>query len=115
MYQSLYEEVANGSGQVERENEILAFDHAIHLLELAERSGPGSKDAVDAQFYLHRLWVFFIEDLTKEDNLLSEQLKADIISVGIWVLREIERLRQGESKSFGDLISVMTFMKDGLQ
>ena len=114
MYQSSYQEVVDDSSQAERENEVMAFDRAIEMLEAAELQGIPSIAAVEAQFFVHRMWVFFIEDLTDERNVFDDQLKADLISVGIWIIREIERLRQGECHSFKDIISVSKAIRDGL-
>ena len=114
MYQSTYLEVSNESGRSERDNETVAFEKALDLLYAAQKHGAGSMQAIEAQFFVHRLWVFFLEDLTKQENSFDDLLKADIISIGIWVLREIERLRQGESKDFNDLIEVSKMLKQGL-
>lgn len=114
MYQSSYQEIRNDGSQAERENESVAFDKALELLYAAQEHGVGSMQAIEAQFFVHRLWVFFIEDLTKKENGFDDILKADIISVGIWVLQEIERLRQGQSKDFKNLIEVSKMLKQGL-
>ncbi len=46
--------------------------------------------------------------------MLPKELKAAIISVGIFVLKEIERIRQGESNDYATLIEITQSIRDGL-
>ena len=61
-----------------------------------------------------RLWTTIIDDLGSEENALPKELKAAIISVGIFVLKEIERIRQGESNDYDTLIEITRSIRDGL-
>lgn len=115
MYQNSYEEIVKNSGKKKRDNEGLALDHSIELMQKAQKSGMASVDAIEAQFFLNRLWTFFIEDLSSPDNTLPNQIKADIISIGIWILRETEQIRRGESEDFRDLIEVSQSLREGLR
>ena len=36
----------------------------------------------------------FIEDLAIPENGLPDKLRADIISIGLWVVKEADRLRE---------------------
>ena len=46
---------------------------------------------------------------------LPQDTRAQLISIGIWVLREADHIRQGRSASFGSLIDVNTMIRDGLK
>ena len=115
MYQNRYEEIVENSSKTERDSEALALDHSIELMEKAQLCGVSSREAIEAQFFVNRLWVFFIEDLSSPENLLPERIKADIISIGIWILRETEQIRRGESKDFDSLIEVSQAIREGLR
>jgi len=115
MYQNSYEQIVEDSSNTERDSEGLALDHAIELMEKAQICGMKSKEAVEAQFFVNRLWVFFIEDLSSPQNMLPDQVKADIISIGIWALRETEQIRRGESPDFLGLIEVSQAIREGLR
>ena len=43
-----------------------------------------------------------------------EDLRAQLISIGIWMMKEIERLRTGATASFADLIEINAIIRDGL-
>src|SRR5262245_31292559 len=106
MYKFYYNEVLDESPKEAREQERTALERTIDLLQEAEKKGPGSREAIEAIFYVRKLWGIFIEDLAKADNGLPPKLRADLVSVGLWVMRETEEIRQGRSKNFTALIDV---------
>lgn len=114
MYQFTYAEVVEDSPQEMRARERDALDRAIDLMRQAERAAPRSPEAEDALIYTRRLWAIFLEDLSSGGNDLPETLRAQLISIGLWVLKEIERLRTGATTSFADLIDITAIIRDGL-
>src|SRR3569832_376714 len=104
MYKVSYTEILEDSGGESRSREQVAFDHALDLLTIADKSGPRSAEAQAAISYIQKLWNFLIEDLANPANSLSEQLRADLISVGIWVFREADRILLDPEITFAALI-----------
>jgi flagellar biosynthesis activator protein FlaF len=115
MYPFAYAEVVEDSSENSRERDAQALDVSIALLRKAEESGPDSVESVHALYYATRLWSAFIEDLGRPENGLSQQLRAALISVGISVIREAERIRAGSSTSFKHLIEISTIVREGLK
>jgi len=115
MYRFSYAEVLEETPQSARERERLAIQHSIDLLKAAQDKGPSSREAIEALQFLRKLWAFFIEDLAKADNDLPKQLRADLISIGLWLMREAEQIRLGQSSNFNGLIEVSQLIADGLQ
>lgn len=115
MYQFTYADILSDDMAQARRVERQAFDEAVRRLETARARGPESREAVEAFVYLDRFWKILLEDLAHPDNGLPQSLKASLISVGIWVLREIEALRLGRSHSFDALIEVNALIRDGLK
>lgn len=114
MYKFSYEEAMSDAGLRQRENERLAIEQSIALLKSAERAGVNSREAVEAIFYLNRLWSYLLEHVAKADNALPDELRAKIISIGIWLLREAEAVSNGKSKNFAGLIEISAVMAEGL-
>ena len=56
-----------------------------------------------------------IGDLGSADNELPKELRANLISIGLWLLREAEEVRQGRSDNFEGLIEVSQIIRDGIQ
>lgn len=115
MHAFSYAEVVEDSGPQARSRDGKALDIAISLLKRAEEEGPQSVEAVEALYFSTRLWSAFIEDLGRPENGLAKELRAALISVGISLLREVERIRTGESKSFKHMIEVSAIIREGLR
>ncbi|HEU0060798.1 MAG TPA: flagellar biosynthesis regulator FlaF [Hyphomicrobiaceae bacterium] len=114
MYQFSYAEVLDETPKGARERERLAVEHSIELLRAAQAAGHTSRQAVEAAHYVTRLWGILIEDLAKAENDLPKQLRADLISVGLWMMREADQLRLERPASIDGLIEVSTAIRDGL-
>ena len=50
-----------------------------------------------------------------EVTTLPKELRAQIISIGIWILKEAERIRNGEVHSFNGIITVSEAICEGLK
>lgn len=114
MYQNSYAEVLEGAPQTVRANERGAILHSIKLMERAERAGIQSRENVEAIMFVRRLWEFFLEHLADDENQLPEKLRADLISIGISVLKEVERVRLGDSTDFSALKEISQTIAEGL-
>jgi flagellar protein FlaF len=97
-----------------RERERLALDRSIALMEQAMAPGAGPQDVATAIVFANRLWAVLIEDLATPTNGLPKSLRAQIVSIGIWIMREVEGIRSGEKSSFSDAIEVSKAIRDGL-
>ena len=115
MYQFSYKEILDDCAQNSRAREWLAMQRAIELLELAQQRGVKSMEAAEALNYLNKLWHLFIDDLARPENDLPDALRAELISIGIWITNEINRMRLGKSDNFGGLIEICAIICDGLK
>jgi flagellar protein FlaF len=115
MYQYSYIESLDDNAGTCRERERNALEQAIALLMKAEVEGPRSLVAVEAVTYLRRLWNALIEDLGNPENDLPVVLRADLISIGIWIIKEADMIRVGQSENFNGLIEICSIIRDGLK
>ena len=115
MYEFAYNEVIEDSRQTMRARERQAMDRVIAMLRAAEEKGPQSHERVEALFYLRRLWMIFLNDLNDPNNELPEQLRAGIISIGIWMMKEIDRVRDGLTNDLSPMIEINALIRDGLK
>jgi flagellar biosynthesis activator protein FlaF len=115
MYEFAYNEVIEDSRQTMRARERQAMDRVIAMLRTAQEKGPGSRERVEALFYLRRLWMIFLNDLNDPNNELPEQLRAGIISIGIWMMKEIDRVRGGATNDLTAMIEINALIRDGLK
>jgi flagellar protein FlaF len=115
MYRFHYSQVVEDGPEEARRREREAFDHALSMLVRAQEKGAGSVDAVRALHFLQLLWSILIDDLCNAENDLTEALKAGLISIGLWVAKEIDALRSGRIATFADLIEINQLVRDGLR
>jgi flagellar protein FlaF len=115
MYEFAYNEVIEDSRQTLRARERHAMDRVISMLRAAQDRGPQSRERVEALFYLRRLWMIFIDDLKDPNNELPDQLRAGIISIGIWMMKEIDRVRGGLTSDLTPMIEINELIRDGLK
>jgi flagellar biosynthesis activator protein FlaF len=97
----------------DRERQLLS--RSIDLLVAARAVGSDSMEAIEAVHFMNRVWTSFIEDLGNQENALPRELRANLISIGLWLLREAEDVRQGRSDNFDGLIEVSQIIRDGIQ
>ncbi len=115
MYQFSYAETLEDNPQDSRNRERQALDRAIELMEIARPKGRNSRESIEAIHYVRKLWMILIEDLVNPENDLPDVVKADLISIGIWVTKETDLIGAGKSESFDCLIEICGIVRDGLK
>ncbi len=115
MYEFAYNEAVEDLHQTMRARERAAMDRVIGMLRAAQEKGPLSRERVEALFYLRRLWTIFLDDLKDPNNELPDQLRAGIISIGIWMMKEIDRVRARATDDLAPMIEINEIIRDGLK
>jgi flagellar protein FlaF len=115
MYRFSYAEVLEDSSQDCRRREYEAFERADQLLKAAEGLPSQSREMLEAIIFVQRLWTFLIKDLGHPDNGLPDKLKGQLISIGLWVMKETDRIVRGEHNNVAALIDINLMIKDGLK
>jgi flagellar protein FlaF len=115
MYEFAYHDVIEDSHQAMRARERAAMDRVIGMLRAAQEKGPQSREHIDALYCLRRLWTIFIDDLGDSNNELPDQLRGGIISIGIWMMKEIDRVRAGLTNDLTPMIEINVLIRDGLK
>jgi flagellar biosynthesis activator protein FlaF len=109
-----YEVVFDDSASEARGRERQALSLGIDRLERVQGGRFSFEDLVESLLYVRRLWTIFIEDLAHPENALPEKLRADIISIGLWVVKEADRLREEKSNDVMQLIEINRLIRDAL-
>ncbi len=114
MYHHLYAEVVDEAPKVARERERELLLRAVKKLAMAKLKGPGSNESSKAISFLRELWGAFICDLSNEENELPPDLRASLISIGLWIGREANIVEAGHSCNYDLLIEINQLIADGL-
>ncbi|CCV05543.1 Flagellar FlaF family protein [Mesorhizobium metallidurans STM 2683] len=115
MYQFSHADIPIGSVADARNRERQLLTRSIDMLSAAALAGHGSTEAIEALHFTNSVWTTFVEDLGSSDNALPRELRANLISIGLWLLREAEDIRQGRTDNFEGLIEVSAIIRDGIQ
>lgn len=114
MYQASYDDVMIDDAATAKQRERLLFDRSIEMLMAAREKGAKSRESTEALYFATRLWSILIEDLGAEENALPPELRAGLISIGIFILKEVQKIRLGESADYDGLIEITETVRDGI-
>jgi flagellar protein FlaF len=114
MYQYSYSDILADSPVGSRMQEREALDHAIRLLRVAATCEPQGPEEGLALSFVNQLWAIFIKDLSSGDNDLPGVMRAQLMSIGLWIMAEAQRVELGESRSLAAMADVCTLVRDGL-
>jgi flagellar protein FlaF len=115
MYQFSYAEIMEDDVADAKDRERQALTKSLELLAQARDEVNPSRITIEALFYTRRVWIRFIEDLKQPDNQLPNELRANLISIAIWILKECEQIRRRLSTNYQGIIDVTTIIRDGLK
>jgi flagellar protein FlaF len=111
---SSYDAVIEDSGAEARAREQRALSHGIDLLKRLQAGGLVPSEQIEALLYMRRLWTFFVQDLSSSRNGLPEKLRAELISIGFWIITEADRIREQKTTDVGELIAINAIIRDSL-
>lgn len=115
MYQFSYADVQTDSVADAKERERQLLTRSIDMLTAAAAAGVASMEAIEALHFTRRVWIAFLDDLGSPENALPKELRANLISIGLWLLREADDIRMGRADNFEGLIEVSQIIRDGIQ
>ncbi|GEP03199.1 flagellar biosynthesis regulator FlaF [Methylobacterium oxalidis] len=115
MYRFSYSEILEDAPETGREREREAFDRALGLLRDVEARGLRGAERTAAVGLVQDLWNVLIADLLSPDNALPEGLRDDLVSIGLWTMREVGEVLSAPERSLAALIEVNTSIREGLR
>jgi flagellar biosynthesis activator protein FlaF len=114
MYQFSYADILADGADSARAREHQLLDQAVALLTHAAESDPRSPAVTRALDFTTELWAVFIKDLAHPGNAMPDQLKADLMSIGLGIMGECSRIMSGKSHDFAAVAEICGIVRDGL-
>lgn len=114
MFQTAYDEALIDSPKEARARERDVISRSIEFMEAADKAGPLSREAIVAANFLRQLWTILIEDLASPGNELPPMLRAQLISIGLWIMRHAEDISMERQTSFRPAIDISKLILEGL-
>lgn len=115
MYRSTYDDVLQDSGLDARQREYRALSRGVELLHGLREQDTADASRNETLLYVRRMWTLFVEDLARAENGLPQELRANLISIGIWIIKESDRIRHTKVGDIDSLIAVNVAMRDALK
>lgn len=99
-----------------REVEAMAFTKAALLLEEAKGKSKNIDEYAKALRFNHLLWTIIQADLTDPANQLPDEIKANVMSLSIFVDKQTTKaLRSSEPRELDILITINRNLAAGLR
>lgn len=114
MYRQAYAETSGDSSGAARSAERTAFEDVASLLDDADASPAGSPLRLMAAAALSDLWSKLLENLSDDANALPEDLKDDLRSVGLHMMKRAAEIAEGEAGPLADLADANREIAAGL-
>ena len=98
-----------------REMDAAAFSQAAYVLDQARQNMDDSELSERALKYNQLLWSIVQADVSAKDNSLPEELKANLMSLSIFVDKQTtEGLKNTSNELFDSLINMNLNIAEGL-
>jgi len=114
MYNKFYESISRDHPVNYRKAERDALINAIKQLQAGIEIGPNSVETIKACALMQKLWSIILSDVINDGNKLPIELRASIISIGIWIQKELISITEGKSNNFTGIIEINQIIADGL-
>ena len=110
-----YDEVLEDAPSERRMLEAAVLNRSISAMRQADgpMAAPGKR--LDTLLEVTRLWSLLLEDLGNDDHPLDPQLRANLLSIGIFVLKHCDKMRDDRAVSFGPVIEITEQLVIGLK
>lgn len=115
MYQKSYDHYENESPDNFRRIEREALLRAINELEIGLKESQKSIKTIKACALIQSIWTIILTDVMSDGNKLPVDLRAKIISIGLWIQRELSDIETGKSNNFSGVIEVNKIIAEGLK
>ena len=115
MYQYSYADILVDDAGDARARERQALDQAVARLRHAAEQRPGSPAETEALHFVTALWAAFIADLAHPGNAMPDDLRAGLMSIGLGVMAEAQRISLGQSRDLAGVAEICAIIRDGLR
>jgi len=115
MFNQAYEDTQEDDQKDARADEREIIQRSIAMMAHSDQYPEDSKSRITAMYFTHRLWSHFLSDLASDENTSPTETKASLISIGIFILKHIEKMRNTPSVEFRPIREISETIAKGLQ
>ena len=115
MYTQAYQDVVEDDQIDARQGEWAVIENTIQLMEHSDANSDDMMLRIKALHMTLQVWTHLINDLSMPENGMSAELKASIISIGIFILKYLENMRSEKLLTFAPIIEISCSIQKGLK
>ena len=115
MLNEAYGEVAaDGQGEA-RHQESLVISRSVELMIASDERPDNGTIRIDAINFTTRVWSHLLNDLASADNQYADELKASLISIGIFIMKHVDLMRKDRNLRFRPVREVSQLILEGMK
>ena len=114
MFRASYLETVEDAGPAARARDAHLFELVIERIEAIGALPPDDRTRLEGLRLVQEFWRYLIADLSDDANALPLELRADLVSIGLWAIREADALIAGRKEDVDALREVHATIRDGL-
>ncbi|MEM7069744.1 MAG: flagellar biosynthesis regulator FlaF [Pseudomonadota bacterium] len=115
MFIQAYEEVLSDEQGTVRESEREIISQTIESMQRCDAEPNDLLGRVKAIHFVREVWSYFLNDLASQENETPAELKASLISIGIFIMKHLEQMRNDKSVKFEPLVEISKSIEKGLE
>ena len=115
MFFQAYQEIAQDDQHSARASEHEIIGQSIDAMRACDLNPQNLLERVQTIHFVRDVWTYFLKDLATPENEMADELKASLISIGIFILKHLERMRGEQSVKFEPLIEISQTIRKGLE
>ncbi|MEM8649732.1 MAG: flagellar biosynthesis regulator FlaF [Pseudomonadota bacterium] len=114
MFMQAYQDMMEDDQTSQRSEEREMITETINLMRASDQQPDDRVLRSKAIHLTSQLWNYFLNDLVSEENETPRELKASIISIGIFIVKHLERMRLEKTLAFKPVADISETIREGL-
>ena len=115
MFTQAYLEATEDEQQTARDGEREIIERTIQMMIESDLDANDGNKRVAAIHFTMQVWSYFLNDLASSENHTPDELKAAIISIGIFIIRHMESMRKDPELRFKPVREISETIREGLK
>jgi len=115
MFIQAYEEILSDEQGSVRSSEREILHQTIESMQRSDNAPHDAMQRIKAIHFIREVWSYFLNDLASAENETPAELKASLISIGIFMVKHLEQMRTDKSLKFEPLVEISKSIEKGLR
>lgn len=115
MFIQAYNEATEGEQQSVRESEKDIITQTIDMMRHSDENAADKQSRITALHFTMHVWSYFLNDLISDENQTEDQLKASLISIGIFIVKHLEKMRKEPDVEFRPIREISETILEGMK